>query len=235
MTPKLWRPQAITLDLDDTLWPIGPTLIAAERMLADWLREHAPATAATHHPEARAALRQRVLAAHPEHAHDLGFLRRESLRLALADAGEDPALADAGFELFLAARQQVTLFDDVRPVLARWATRYRLVAVSNGNASIHATGLGDYFSAAVSAHEFGCAKPDPRIFHEACRLAGAAPDQVLHIGDDLRLDVHGAQAAGLQAAWVRRPGAPELPAAQREGTLPPVHASLHEIDARLAP
>ena len=38
--------RAITLDLDDTLWPVGPTLVAAEHVLSDWLREHAPATAA---------------------------------------------------------------------------------------------------------------------------------------------------------------------------------------------
>ena len=37
MTPG-FVPRAITLDLDDTLWPVGPTLVAAERVLSDWLR-----------------------------------------------------------------------------------------------------------------------------------------------------------------------------------------------------
>ena len=36
---------AITLDLDDTLWPVRPTLVAAEKVLAAWLHAHAPATA----------------------------------------------------------------------------------------------------------------------------------------------------------------------------------------------
>ena len=39
---------AITLDLDDTLWPMAPTLRRAEALMQDWLRQHAPATVAAH-------------------------------------------------------------------------------------------------------------------------------------------------------------------------------------------
>ena len=31
--------KAITLDLDDTLWPIWPTIARAEAALQDWLRQ----------------------------------------------------------------------------------------------------------------------------------------------------------------------------------------------------
>ena len=37
--------RAITLDLDDTLWPIWPTIARAEQALQDWLRHRAPRTA----------------------------------------------------------------------------------------------------------------------------------------------------------------------------------------------
>ena len=40
------RIQAITLDLDDTLWPIWPTIQRAEQALAAWLAERAPGAAA---------------------------------------------------------------------------------------------------------------------------------------------------------------------------------------------
>ena len=203
--PLVREPVAITLDLDDTLWPVGPTLVEAETVLAQWLREHAPRTAARYDAESRAVVRKRLLAAHPEQAHDMSFLRREGLRIALLEAGDAGHLADEAFAVFLAARQRVKFFDEVLPVLERWSARYRLVAVSNGNADIGRVGLAPYFQAAVSAHEIGCAKPDPRIFHEACRLAGADPAQVLHLGDDPHLDVLGARRAGLQAAWVCRP------------------------------
>ena len=37
--------RAITLDLDDTIWPIAPVIVRAENALGAWLREHAPRTA----------------------------------------------------------------------------------------------------------------------------------------------------------------------------------------------
>ena len=40
------RVRAITLDLDDTLWPIWPTIARAEGALQQWLADNAPATAA---------------------------------------------------------------------------------------------------------------------------------------------------------------------------------------------
>jgi putative hydrolase of the HAD superfamily len=225
--------QAITLDLDDTLWPVGPTLVAAERVLTDWLHAHAPHTAARTDPDARAAIRRQLLDAHPERAHDMSFLRREGLRVAMAQAGDDPALAEPAFDVFLAARQRVTLFEDVVPVLARWASRYRLIAVSNGNADVALVGLGDYFSGSVSAHELGCAKPDPRMFVEACRIAGAEPAQVLHVGDDPHLDVIAARRAGLHAAWIRRPQFAHRHAADTCGDVDPPFDDLHALDAML--
>ena len=34
--------RAVTLDLDDTLWPCEPTLLRAERLTLEWLTERAP-------------------------------------------------------------------------------------------------------------------------------------------------------------------------------------------------
>jgi HAD superfamily hydrolase (TIGR01549 family) len=198
-------PLAISLDLDDTLWPVTPTLIAAEAALMQWLTAHAPGAAGRMTPEFRANTRKALLAAHPQRAHDLSFLRREGLRAALEAAGEPASLADPAFEVFLAARQKVQCFDDVLPVLEKWSRRYRLIALTNGNADVHRVGLGHVFHGSVDAASMGCAKPDPRIFARACELAGVSAHQVLHVGDDPHLDVRGAQAAGLQAVWLRRP------------------------------
>jgi len=224
---------AITLDLDDTLWPMRPALVEAERALAAWVGERAPLAAAQLTAQARAALRARLLVEHPQRAHDVSFLRRESLRLAMRACGEDPALADEGFEVFLAARQRVSLYPDVLPVLAAWAQRYRLIAVSNGNADVARIGLARYFAASVSAHEVGFAKPDVRMFHEACARAGVDPGSALHVGDDLDLDVRAAVAAGLRAVWVRRP---DLGGAQDPGeAAPQAFESLRAVDAFLHP
>jgi len=208
---------AITLDLDDTLWPVRPTLVAAEKVLAGWLRTHAPATAKAMPPAAMLALRAEVAAAHPQWAHDLSAIRLETIRRALARNGDDPGLAETAFEVFFEARHAVTLYDDVLPALERLASRYRLVAVSNGNAEVRRIGLARFFSGSVSARLHGVAKPDPSIFRAACAAAGAAPHQVLHLGDDLAADVDGALAAGLHAGWICRPDGAHASADPRAG------------------
>ena len=217
MTSPLHQVTAITLDLDDTLWPVRPTLVAAEKVLADWLRTHAPATAEAMPPAAMLALRAEVAAAHPHWAHDLSAIRLETIRRALARNGDDPALAGTAFEVFFDARHAVTFYDDVLPGLERLAARYRLVAVSNGNAEVQRIGLARFFSGSVSARLHGVAKPDPSIFRAACAAAGAGPHEVLHLGDDLAADVDGALAAGLHAGWVCRPDGAHADADPRAG------------------
>jgi len=223
---------AITLDLDDTLWPMAPTLRRAEACLQDWLHKHAPATVAMHDKAAWLALRRSVVADRPDWAHDLSALRQETIRRALLAGGDEPALAVPAFEAFYAARQRVDLFDDVLPALARLAARWPIVALTNGNADVNRVpGLGQYFHAALSARALGLAKPAPAAFAAACQRAGALPSHTLHIGDDPALDVDGALAAGLQAAWVRRP---DLPAIGVPGGQPQhVVATLTELADRL--
>jgi putative hydrolase of the HAD superfamily len=196
--------KALTLDLDDTLWPVWPAIQGAEVELHAWLAEHAGATARRFDVRALRDLRDAVAAEHPEWLHDLSRMRRESLARALALAGDDASLAGPAFEIFFAARNRVQCFDDVEPALRTLASRRPIAALTNGNADLHSIGLAQYFKATVSAREFGIGKPDARIFHEACRRLGAQPHEVLHVGDDWAIDVVGAHHAGLHSAWVCR-------------------------------
>jgi FMN hydrolase / 5-amino-6-(5-phospho-D-ribitylamino)uracil phosphatase len=199
------RIRAISLDLDDTLWPIWPTIERAEKALHDWLAENAPMAAALFSsPGALREIRDHMAASKPELKHDLSALRRESIRLALYRAGENPLLADTAFDVFFAERQRVELFDDARPALEFLAQRFPLVSLSNGNADLSRMGLAGLFRASISAREFGVGKPDPRIFHAAAGAVELTPEDVLHVGDDATLDALGALNAGMQAAWVNR-------------------------------
>jgi FMN hydrolase / 5-amino-6-(5-phospho-D-ribitylamino)uracil phosphatase len=140
----------------------------------------------------------------PDLKHDMSALRRESIRLALYRAGENPLLAQEAFDVFYAERQRVTLFDDALPALEFLAERFPVVALSNGNADLERIGLSRFFRASIHAREFGVGKPDPRIFHAAAGAVDVQPQDVLHIGDDATLDGLGALNAGMQAAWLNR-------------------------------
>jgi len=199
------RIKAISLDLDDTLWPIWPTIERAEQALHDWLGDNAPMTAALFSsPSALREIRDYMASNKPELKHDLSAVRRESIRLALYRAGENPLLAEKAFDVFFAERQRVDLFEDARPALEFLSRRFPLVSVSNGNADLERVGIAQYFRAAISAREFGVGKPDPRIFHAAAGAVDMTPEDVLHVGDDATLDALGALNAGMQAAWMNR-------------------------------
>jgi FMN hydrolase / 5-amino-6-(5-phospho-D-ribitylamino)uracil phosphatase len=219
------RIAAISLDLDDTLWPIWPTIERAERVLHQWLLREAPKTAdLLLTPGMLRELREATAKERSDLAHDLSALRRESIRSALRRAGEDPALAEAAFDAFFAERQRVTLFDDALPALRWLSERYPLVAISNGNADVHLAGVGRWFRCAFSAQSFGSGKPHAPIFRAAAASLGLLPKDMLHVGDDAALDVSGALEAGMQAAWLVREERPWEQGVRPQLIVPNLHA-----------
>ncbi len=207
--PKTIR--AITFDLDDTLWPSAPTLVRAEQRAHAWLAEHAPAVAAPWPIDKLRELRLSIYRQHPELHHDFLRIRRMAMHAAFEQAGltgtAAAELIERVLEVFMTARNEVDLYPDVRDSLARLARRLPLASLTNGNADIARVGIGHFFRAAISAHAHGVSKPDPALFHIACRALGFAPDEVLHVGDDMTLDVRGARDAGMQTLWINRTAA----------------------------
>ena len=199
--------KAITLDLDDTLWPVWPAIERAEKALENWLNQHAPMAAALFaNASVRDDIRSFIVRTRPELRHNLSAVRREAIRTALYQAKENPLLAEAAFEVFYAERNRVNLFDDAILALEFLSARFPVVALSNGNADIERIGIKPFFRASVNAQEFGVGKPDARIFYAAAGAVDVNPANVLHIGDDAGLDVLGALNAGMQTAWLNREG-----------------------------
>ena len=195
---------AITLDLDDTLWPFPPIGERIERVLHAWFERHSPQTAVMFPIPAMRALRQQLMARHPELAHDASTLRQRGIEHALRESGGDIALAAPAYDAFYEERNRVEFYDDAIDALQRMAVHFPIVAVTNGNADLERIGIAHLFQDMVTAREFGIGKPDPAIFHHACELLGVAPGETLHVGDDIELDVVGAQDAGLRTAWINR-------------------------------
>jgi len=196
--------RAITLDLDDTLWAIAPVVVRAEQALHGWLHTHCPTVAERFPLEAMRSLRERTAAENPHLAHDYTAQRRLSLQAALRECGEDEGHLDPAFEAYFGARNQVELYPEVAGALARIGRCVPLAALTNGNADLGRIGLAQHFRFTLGAREFGVAKPEPAIFLEACARLDCAPHEVLHVGDDVELDVRGARRAGLRAAWLQR-------------------------------
>jgi FMN hydrolase / 5-amino-6-(5-phospho-D-ribitylamino)uracil phosphatase len=198
---------AITLDLDDTLWPIAPIMERADRALQSWLEGNCPEVALAMPIARMRQLRDRVFVSHPELGHDFTTLRMICLREAILPHGYGEREVELAYEAFYAARNQVDLYPEVGDALERLARRAPLVSLTNGNACLDRVGLSHLFRAQITARSHGSAKPDRGIFLAACALAGSVPAETLHVGDHPEQDVLGALAAGLHAVWLNREAA----------------------------
>ena len=196
--------RAITLDLDDTLWPFAPIGARLDQVLHDWFSEHSPATARQFPVPAMRALRERSFVDNPHLHHDLSALRRLTIQHALHASGGDPALLEPAFEVFYAARNQVECYPDAIAALQRIAAHLPVAALSNGNADLQRIGLMPHFVFSLGSREHGAAKPAASIFHAACARLGVPCAQVLHVGDHIDMDVIGALDAGLRGCWIDR-------------------------------
>jgi len=196
--------RAITLDLDDTIWPFASSLMRAEAALDEWLLEHAPRAAERWPLHERERLRERARVMQAHIAHDVTAVRLWMFEHMLKEAGEDPALAGSAFDAYFAGRCDVEHYPDSVAALKRLAARVPLAAVTNGNACLRRIGLDHLFEFRITPGDHGAAKPDPSIFHAACARLGVSPADVLHVGDDPEMDVIGAARAGLRSCWLNR-------------------------------
>jgi putative hydrolase of the HAD superfamily len=199
--------RTITLDLDDTLWEVAPVIRRAENRLRDWLATRYPRIIDLHEPEDVIELRTQVLVEHADRAHDLTFVRCQVLARMGTAAGYGDSFVDEAFAVFDEERNTLELFPEVRVALESLASRYTIIAVTNGNARLDRIGIDDLFDAFVSARLAGVAKPSRLIFDVAVEAGGAAPHETLHVGDHPEIDIEGARSAGLRTVWVNRNGA----------------------------
>lgn len=200
------RIRAITLDLDDTLWEVGPVITRAEAKLWAWLGEHFPRIPETFSPDQEYALREEAMEKYWNQSHDFRFLRRTVLERMADTVGYSSDLVDDAFDVFDQARNDVELFSDVVPTLEMLTKHFSLVAVTNGNANLQSIGIRHLFHDVVTAVDAGAAKPARPIFEEALRRAGVGAQETLHVGDHPEIDIVGAQEAGLRTAWINRNG-----------------------------
>ena len=68
------------------------------------------------------------------------------------------------------------------------------------------TGLSTYFEFAIFSSGTPYRKPHSSIFHAAISRLNMEAENILFVGDDLKMDVMGAQSVGMSTAWLNRDG-----------------------------
>jgi putative hydrolase of the HAD superfamily len=176
----------------------------AEEIQFSWLQQQAPRLTAIHDLESLRAHRKLTRMQYAGIAYDLTAVRVTSLGLLLEEAGYPLDLAQKAVAIFLEARNAVTPYADVVPVLKKLARMYRLASLTNGNADVQCTPLKTHFHFSLTPSIVGAAKPAPDMFHRALEQAGVEPHQAVHVGDHPECDIIAAQRVGMRAIWINR-------------------------------
>jgi putative hydrolase of the HAD superfamily len=121
-----------------------------------------------------------------------------------------PALARGVHERFIDATRGWELFDDTIPALRAVAEGgWRSAVLSNHVPELEQIaellGVSRHVERIISSALIGYEKPNPEAFRYALRACGD-PAKVWMVGDNVEADVRGAEALGLKAILVRRPG-----------------------------
>ena len=227
--------QALLVDLDDTVINYGGSTEASWRAVCLLATQEIPGL----QPDPLFAAIDRVRTwywsdadRHREGRADLRAASRRIIQQALTELGYDrPALAHAMAERYRDLRDAALhLIPGAVDALERLRERgVRLGLVTNGTgpdqrAKIERFDLARHFDHIQIEGEFGCGKPQPRVYHAAMDALRSQPDDTSFVGDNLEWDVAAPQRLGLYAIWVdtARAGLPD-------GTVVRPHRIIHSL------
>ena len=139
------------------------------------------------------------------------FGRYEKLILETAGVPVSMDLAQKVWNMAMTVPKDFVPFPDSVPALKRLReTGYTVGIITNLRRDLDElclrSGLTPFLDFAVGSQEVGIEKPHPALFQAALDRANVAPRECLHVGDQIRSDVLGAQGVGMMAVLVDRSG-----------------------------
>ena len=152
---KLKPIQAITFDLDDTLYENTSVIVKAEQSLIELMHNQYPTTRKVNKTFWRTQQKAHILSK-PLLKNDMGELRRLSLESGFKELGligdELKTATSRCFEHFYFQRSNFTLNRNIHSLLKDLSNQMPLVAITNGNVNLQQIGLEEYFSACFKAN-----------------------------------------------------------------------------------
>jgi len=206
-------PQAILLDLDDTILDDSGGIVASWRDACHAHQSRLNGLAPKAVFEAIDRLREWYWSDPERHRLgrlELAWARGEVVRLALADLGvDDDDLARQIGDTYHASRDEaIKPFDDAVATV-EWLRSQgcRLALLTNGGSKgqrrkIDRFGLARLFDVILIEGEVGFGKPDPRIYAQALAALDVPATEAWMVGDNLEWDVAGPQREGIAGIWI---------------------------------
>lgn len=205
-------PQALLLDLDNTVYPYDPCHLAG-------MDASARCAAALHtawrdafrfedeYRQARANLKLTAGGQGAEHCRLLYFKKMVERKLGRTDLTAIHVLHSAYWSGYFMA---MVIDPGCHALMERArAAGMRIAWITNFTTErqilkLRTLGLEKAADFLVTSEEAGADKPSPAVFRMALELLGVAASDAVVIGDDLENDVRPAIALGMRTIWLRR-------------------------------
>jgi HAD superfamily hydrolase (TIGR01549 family) len=99
-------------------------------------------------------------------------------------------------------------------VLRELSSKYKVALLSNTMSDhprvlLRESGYDKYFTFILCSRDVGVRKPNPEVFRIVLDRLGVKPEEAVHVGDRVDVDMYGARDAGITGIWVKKPD--ELP------------------------
>jgi len=156
------------------------------------------------------------------HGLDLETAREQVISEYRQIGDERPEWYDAGYwftrfgldgdirKLLNRRRDDCRVYPETLPVLEKLSGKYPLIISSNTMREfldVQLLKLPPIFDHIFSAtSDFGMVKKSEDFYHRICRTIGVPPNEVAHVGDNLRFDYEAAKRAGVNAYYLDRTG-----------------------------
>ena len=197
--------KSISFDLDDTLWPLMPNIVEAEKTTNEWIKEDFPGTAALLGKQDVIEIRDKLIKEDPNLMNQISDLRKLMFYELNIRAGygkeESENMAEEAFEIYFKGRNAVTFYEGVIETLELLKNDYSLGVVTNGNADLQVIGIDNLFDYIFSAADLNAHKPDPVMFEAVINRTGLRAEEICHIGDHPINDVKASLDFGMTPIW----------------------------------
>ena len=197
--------KSISFDLDDTLWPLMPNIVEAEKTTNEWIKENFPGTAALLGKQDVIEIRDKLIKEDPNLMNQISDLRKLMVYELNIRAGygkeESENMAEEAFEIYFKGRNTVTFYEGVIETLELLKNDYSLGVVTNGNADLQVIGIDNLFYYIFSAADLNAHKPDPVMFEAVINRTGLRAEEICHIGDHPINDVKASLDFGMTPIW----------------------------------
>jgi len=202
--------KAVSFDLDDTLWPLLPVILKAEKDTNQWLIKNYPGVENLLKGKEVTQIRDSLISQKSNLVYQLSKLRELTLTELGIRSGyekeEAEIMAKESFKIFFSGRNDVTLYEGVEETLNSLKQKYVLGVITNGNADIEEIGISHYFDFHITAANLNAGKPEPAIFSEALKQTGLKAEEICHVGDHPINDVVGSNDFGMKSIWFNKKG-----------------------------